>query len=64
MDFLAVRLAVFQEMDAAFIDMLLHVMSENFQPVRAQLRPVKGQVMQIKVGSVSVPNASTKPKTG
>lgn len=42
-------------MDASFIDTLLHVMSENFQQVRQQSRPAKGQVIQVKVGSVSVP---------
>jgi len=42
-------------MDTPFIDTLLHVMSENFQPVRSQRRPAKGQTIQIKVGSVSVP---------
>jgi len=55
MDFRRVRLADFQEMDSHFIDTLLHVMSENFQPVRSQRRPAKGQTIQVKVGSVSVP---------
>jgi len=30
-------------------------MSDHFHPVRAQVRPTKGSVMQIKVGSVTVP---------
>lgn len=55
MDIRAVRLADFQEMDSHFIDTLLHVMSENFQSVRSQRRPAKGQTIQVKVGSVSVP---------